>query len=186
MSVISLSKSISEVFPDEINGYRIKPDFRNVLRIFRLLSDPDTSDAMKLTLLCEYFFVNEAPDNAELLFYEFAVPERETESKRDKKRMDWEFDADEIYSDFLREYRIDLFKENPHWYKFLALLAGLNKDCALYSKIHLRFMDLKNYKGEEREKLERAKQNVQIPEILSAAELEEEAAFVDEWSKVGI
>lgn len=43
--------------------------------------------------------------------------------------LDYELDADYIYSAFLGQYGIDLFEvEGLHWHKFLALLKGLKAD----------------------------------------------------------
>lgn len=39
--------------------------------------------------------------------------------------IDWEEDAAIICADFLRFYRIDLWEEDPHWYRFCALLLAL-------------------------------------------------------------
>lgn len=42
--------------------------------------------------------------------------------------LDYELDSDLIYSAFYENYKIDLLDENLHlhWYKFLALLAGIH------------------------------------------------------------
>ena len=38
---------------------------------------------------------------------------------------DWDADAAIISADFLHFYRIDLWEEDPHWYRFCALLLAL-------------------------------------------------------------
>ena len=46
--------------------------------------------------------------------------------------LDYEIDAELIYSAFLGQYGIDLFEvEELHWHKFLALLKGLNESTKL-------------------------------------------------------
>lgn len=39
--------------------------------------------------------------------------------------LDWSADAAIIGADFLRLYHIDLWEEDPHWYRFCALLLAL-------------------------------------------------------------
>lgn len=43
----------------------------------------------------------------------------------EKALIDWEADAAIIAADFLRFYRIDLWEQDPHWYRFCALLLAL-------------------------------------------------------------
>ena len=45
--------------------------------------------------------------------------------RAEKSIIDWEADAAIIAADFLRFYRIDLWEQDPHWYRFCALLLAL-------------------------------------------------------------
>lgn len=72
--------------------------------------------------------------------------------------LDYELDADLIYSAFLGQYGIDLIDvEYLHWHKFLALLSGVNDSTRLREIMGYRCYEKSTEKEEVwREKLRRA------------------------------
>lgn len=72
--------------------------------------------------------------------------------------LDYELDADLIYSAFLGQYNIDLVDvEHLHWHKFLALLTGLNDSTRLREVMGYRCYEKSTEKEETwRLKLKRA------------------------------
>lgn len=72
--------------------------------------------------------------------------------------IDYELDADLIYSAFLGQYNIDLVDvEELHWHKFLALLAGVNDNTRLREVMGYRCYEKSTEKEEVwRSKLRRA------------------------------
>jgi hypothetical protein len=57
MSALSLSKKKDSVMPVELDGCRINPSFKNILRILRLLQDNRFPEKAKCLKAVEYFFL---------------------------------------------------------------------------------------------------------------------------------
>lgn len=186
-TTFTLDKRINKVFPTEVrhNGstFSINADFRNILRIIRMNNDTDVLSLQKPYLIAKWFFNDEFPDidSAMDIFEEFMGAGDEYD-RAQEPMFDFEFDAEEIYASFLKDYSIDLL-EIPfmHWRKFLILLSNLSDESPFRQKIKLRFMDLTGYKGKELLKLMEAKEAVQIPIRYTKEELAEMAEFEAEW-----
>lgn len=180
----SLSKDEAAIFPTELGGCPIDYDFKNILWILDVLSDADISEINRLLFALKYFYIEDVPKDGIKLMNDFISGNNNDESKEgaDSPVMDFEFDAEEIYCDFLRDYGIDLFNTDMHWRKFLALLSGLSDGGALARKIKIRTMDISDLKGKERAEAQRAKEKVQIPIRYTAQELAEIAEF-EKWGE---
>ncbi|MBR5216207.1 MAG: hypothetical protein IKV80_08315 [Bacteroidales bacterium] len=185
-TTFSLSKQKEKVFPDYIqydgNTFFINADFRNILRIMRMYDDDSILQIQKPYLLLKWFFRDEIDEVTGIdLFKQFMGTADENDSQSEQQ-FDFEFDAKEIYASFLKEYFIDLV-DIPflHWRKFIILLSNLSDECPFRQKIRLRFMDLKDYKGEQLVKLQEAKDAVQLPVRYTREELEEMRQFEAEW-----
>lgn len=169
----SLSRDVEKILPEwvEVDGVRVEvdADFRNVLRCIRVLTDPDvkTEDAAYLLML--WFFKGVFVQDAFRLFSEF-VSSDDDEPDGEPPSMDFEQDADVIYSSFLAEYGIDLLTARMHWRRFLILLSGLSEKSALSARVRLREMDTKDLKGKDKAKAERAKRRVALKERISEEE----------------
>ena len=79
-----------------------------------------------------YLFKNDTPSYCDIVhLFAFSSPASERPRQRknsDVIALDYEIDADYIYSAFLGQYGIDLIDiEELHWHKFLALLKGLRE-----------------------------------------------------------
>jgi len=169
-----------DAFPRSITidagEFRVNSDFRNILNILH-------SDNINLAILRD-FFVDECPIDYYSAFLEFINPpdDYEDDDPPGEKRFDYIFDAEEIYSSFMRDYGIDLAEvDYLHWRKFQILLNGLSETSPLREKISLRFMDTSEYTGEKRVKIEKAKARVQLPEIMTEDEIRREEAFRRKW-----
>lgn len=184
----SLSKHKEKVFPNSViearSTFFINADFRNILKILRMLADNSVLDRQKPFLLCKLFYTHEVPLEPILPFYRFLFagnPAEEKDVEREQQ-FDFEFDAEEIYASFLLEYATDLFEVDfLHWYKFKIMLANLSVNSPLAKKVQLRFMDLKDYKGKDKMDLEQAKEAAQIPEKYTWEELREIREFERKW-----
>ena len=130
-----------------------------------------------------FLFKNDMPYRIDLQdLFEFANPKnplpRNTRQTDDQViTLDYEIDSDLIYAAFKQQYNIDLIDvEELHWWKFLALLKGLNG-----TKLG-DVMKWRNYKKDTR-------QNVDVYEELRDAweiqrELsEQEKLELEEFSK---
>jgi hypothetical protein len=88
------------------------------------------------TIDVKYLFKNAYPERCNLrelfVFSRPASPLPRPISHSNIIVIDYELDAGLIYSAFLGQYGIDLMEvEELHWYKFLALLKGLNESTKL-------------------------------------------------------
>jgi hypothetical protein len=165
----------------------------------RLHSDEQVIERDKILMTLKWFYTDKIPSDmneAISLVYAFIVgnpdddpeagandyPKNKKSQKKEKTQFDYEFDAEEIYTSFLFDYGIDLIETNfMHWYKFKILLQNLSSETPFAQKIRLRFLDLKQYKGEQYSKLSRAKRRAQIPAQYSR---EEAAAMKRLLSKI--
>ena len=162
-----------------INGipYSIYTDFRLWMRFeieVRKLKQGQTIDV-------SYLFKNRMPSQCDLTeLFAFSRPVSELPRQKgfsDVIALDYEIDADYIYSAFISQYNIDLTEvEELHWHKFLALLKGL-KDDEVISKI----MSYRCYeKSDEKKNIyEELKYAWQIERIS-----EEEQAEIDKFSNI--
>lgn len=172
MSAFSLSVKPEKVFSHEVelpNGdaVPVDPDFRTVLKCIRVLQEPDAKDSEKLYLLMRWFFKGRAVDDPLAAFLAFVSTGEKPDGE--PPTMDFEQDADAIYSSFLSQYGIDLV-DIPfmHWRRFQALLGGLGEGTALQGRIALRTLDTSKLKGDEKIRLDKAKRRVALKERMSA------------------
>lgn len=156
--------------------FAVNSDFRVVLRILRMLGDPEINEEDKPWLLRRMFFAGKAPAHAESAFEWFVGCGREREEPGGERDFDYEQDAAEVYSAFRQVYGIDLIDiDKLHWWRFIPLLEGLF--CcpnALSNKVHLRHAD--DDQGKQKAALERQKRAVKLQSAISRSDmaLEEE------------
>lgn len=122
--------------------YRIHTSFKYWLRFGQMITDKNI-----LASDFDFMYINEKPESRingflELIaFYKPArILPRQAGDKNGSKVLDYEIDADLIYSAFMEQYGIDLVNSDMHWYKFSALLEGL-KDTKLNEVIDYRTWD---------------------------------------------
>ena len=167
MTDFTLSRPAKKSLPDtvKVNGrdFFIHSDFRTMLKIFRMLEDPDVLDIHKDTLLVKWFFEDEAPENWVEAFENFARCGEPPAPKKAAREFDYEFDAPEIYASFLQLYGIDLLEEKPmHWWRFQILLSGcMAMETPLSEKLRIRRLDVS--KCADKAAAQAAKDRVQLP-----------------------
>ena len=171
MIEFSLSRAPQKALPTTVtaNGgaFDICTSFRVILKILRLLDDPDVIEGTKGYYLKRWFYPTEAPEEWEEPFWWFVRCGEPPAPADGEKNFDYEFDAPEIYSSFVSLYGIDLFETDLHWWKFRALLNGcFRMPCALSEKIRIRNIDPD--KCEDKAAARKAKDAVQLPGNVSA------------------
>lgn len=101
MTDFTLSSVKSKALPSTItvdgSAFEINSSYRTILKIFRMLDDPEILDGHKSALLCKWFFPQEVPDSWEAAFKRFVNGGPERDAGTGKKDIDYEFDAPEIY-----------------------------------------------------------------------------------------
>ena len=161
----SLSRPNRKVLPDTVQTasgsvFSIAPGFRNILRILRMLDDPEILASHKPALLQKWFYTDDAPDDAMTPFYDFLTGGEKSDGRAEKT------------------YGIDLLKTDLHWYQFRMLLTGcIGGENALARKLRLRNLDTSKY--ENRAELEQAKSAVQIPTEMGRTEQKLNEAITD-------
>lgn len=161
--------------------FEIHTDFQYFIIFSRMLKENPKLDDF------DFFYKNEIPFNKEqgfLELYKFAYPKKEVprifdDEQNDNILLDYEIDADLIYSAFFHYYNLDLFQDNLHlhWYKFQSLLSGI-KDTKLND-----IMDIRNYKPNKndspqyRSQMNKLKEMWKIEEPLTESEKQELEKF---------
>ena len=133
----------------EIDGipYSIYTDFRVWMRFSIAVSKMKSTDRIDIS----YLFKNERPTYCNIAdLMTFCRPENPLPRAIRSSNvvvLDYELDADLIYSAFLGQYGIDLVEvQELHWHKFLALLNSLNESTKLREVMGYRCYEKNNDK----------------------------------------
>lgn len=172
MNRLTLSRQPDKALPEHVllsgERFSVRPDFRTVLTLLRLMDDSEIEDRHKGLKLIERFYADcppaaLAPDALRAFFDFIRGPERQSDPEAGK--IDYEFDADAIYASFRMQYGIDLLDPGTrlHWYAFTALLSGLGEGTPLVERLRLRTLDTRKLKGKAKRSAEIAKRNAQPP-----------------------
>ena len=168
----------------KINGieYPINTDFKVALDCFKIIED-DTIEDEERTLAIIYKLFGFIPkDNLELVF-DRAVKflqcgeTLETQKHREKD-MDFFQDEKYIVASFMSDYKLDLSKENLHWWAYINLIQGLTDETILSKIRYIRNYDLSEIKdNKERQKMVDAKNSVTLKEKKTKKQLEDDDFF---------
>lgn len=140
--------------------YKLDLDFRAVLRLIDTMARedllPDARDYLALKCVMKHpRRVRETLEAVKALLFPV------TRKSADKKKItDFAQDADLIRAAFMQVYRIDLYTEKIHWFKFSALLAGLPEGNRYSDVLGIRARPMPaptKYNAEERRWLAKAK-----------------------------
>lgn len=118
--------------------YHLKPDFRNVLKMFDILADKSLMESARIDLALRAI-VKHPPRKIQKQILVFLAA-REALIKPSKggdakeRVTDFDQDADMIRAAFRQAYGIDLYRANLHWQEFSELLNNL-PDGTRYSEI---------------------------------------------------
>jgi hypothetical protein len=190
MIKFSLSRVKHKVVPESMvlpdgREVAVNADFRVILKCLRTLKNRDFTDAQKEAFIALYFFGGINVPNPSHLLGEF-LSDGES-SEENEPVLDFEQDADAIFSSFYKEYGIDLI-DIPflHWNKFKALMAGLGTDTAIGNRVNIRTMSTDKMPPEQRAKVEKLKRSVQLNVMPFSAEEERLQNAVNEALIKGI
>ena len=172
-----------------INGEKCKinSNFRTSLLFFLLMNDKALTQRQKIQQAMILYYdrifptnlLEEAIDKAMWFFR--CGKDLTTSSKTgnsNKKVLDYDIDADLIYSAFLSQYNIDLQDiKYLHWWKFKALMDGLEDNNRICEIIKFRSVDVNKIKDKEQKKYYKQMQKIyEIKEELS----EEDKKYLDD------
>ena len=108
--------------------YRLKPDFRNVLKMFDVLQDKELTEAARIDLAVRCIVKRPPKRRKDQMIVFLAArsalvkPPKNTGGER---VTDFDQDADMIRAAFRQAYGIDLFRAKLHWQEFTELLNNL-------------------------------------------------------------
>ncbi|MFT3982281.1 MAG: Gp15 family bacteriophage protein [Lachnospiraceae bacterium] len=131
--------------------FSIYTDFRVWMRFEMEVGRMKRTDHINIS----YLFKNEMPTSCNIVeLFSFSRPEsvlpRSTGKSSNNIILDYEIDANLIYSAFMEQYWIDLIDiEELHWHKFLALLNGLSGSTRLRE-----VMGYRSYKKDNRRNID--------------------------------
>lgn len=157
-----------DILPDKVEiknrEYGINYDFRTLILINLLLCDNSISEKDKVKQALNLFY-QEIPFDIGAAIermswfnrcgkeIEYKKATKKTTSSTGKRILDYEKDADLIYSAFMSQYKLDLQDiDYLHWWKFQSLLNGLKDDNKLCEIMKYRSIDLSKIKDKEQKK----------------------------------
>lgn len=174
----------------EIEGenHDINSDFRTSILFTQLVEDELIEEKEKIPLILNLFYpvwpkrTDKAIEKI-MWFYRCGKEIRSVKGKKcnnnGEKILDYEIDDTYIYSAFISQYKIDLQDiEYLHWWKFKALLEGLNKDNKICEIMKYRSIDLNSIKDKEERKFYK-----QMKDIYSIGISGEDLELLNEWNE---
>lgn len=173
--------------------YKINTDFRCAIECNRIATDENINDLERGLAIIYTLFGEEGintPEDYEKLLElakKYLSCGKELDIKTNEEPdMDFIQDYDYIYASFMSDFRIDIDKENLHWWQFMKLMNGLSNseigNCCILNRIrNLRNYDVKDIKDKKtRDKILEAKKMVALHKnkpIKKATEEEKQSAM---------
>ena len=167
---------------------KINTDFKVALRCFEVLND-DTIGEHERALAIVYLLFNVIPPYNELNEYtrqsiKFLQcgeePKENAQEEYSKRDIDMVLDMQYIRPSFMADYHIDLNKTDLHFWQFCELISGLTENSLLNRVRSIRTANINEYKGEAKDKMLKAKQQVALPNVMS----DEDKVVWDEWESL--
>lgn len=126
--------------------YPVYTDFKNWIKIDGLLCDKDLPMEKRIASILSLCY-KKLPQNLEdamdgvFAFYGGGFSggsAKKAEKKNSEPLFSFSKDAQMIYSAFYAQYKIDLLKEELHWYQFVALFENLSHEHKLFKVMAYR------------------------------------------------
>lgn len=165
--------------PDEVTvdgrSYKIVTDWKDWVRFYCMLDDPDLRDRDREYIAMQYFTESEPTDSDEAMkaLIKFASGEDMPQAGKSNKQavtkkaacFSWLYDGAFVLSAFRQYYGIDLRTEKMHWYIFLSLFQGIPDDSPLKKRMQLRTTNVSSIKDREhRQNIIKAQNAVALPQ----------------------
>ncbi len=166
--------------------YNIHTDFKVWLSLEGIIFNSELSMIKRISKILSLCYIDLPPSldkalDAVIRFYANMQKGEKISVKagaKGKRSFSFEYDAPYIYSAFLKEYKIDLLKQDMHWWVFLSLFKSLGNDNRLCEIIKYRTMDISKIKNkEERAFYIRQKQIYRLPETRNNIEMDRDLSL---------
>lgn len=170
--------------PTDYEGYLIRTSFRIGIQICLCLQDEELTENERLGIALGLLYGNGIPDDINVaiegLSWFIACGVKQNSSNNHKTLLYWDFDAQRIFSSFMATYKIDLSKEDMHWFKFMSMMGSLGNSTALSRAMEIRGYDMKDLKGKAKQDMVNLKHSLTPPVEYN----EEEKKAMDEFDKL--
>lgn len=112
-------------------NYEINADFRDVMEIMAVLTDPDRTEYTRWLTAINLFFEGEIPSECEYEAMEYLasfISYGEKETKPGPKLMDWEQDAQAVIADVNKVAGMEIRAvQYLHWWTFLSFFQAIGE-----------------------------------------------------------
>lgn len=174
-------------YPEEYEGYPIDSDFRIGIQMMTAMADPELTNSEKARVCAALLYTEAIPPaqtamDGIMWFLTGWDTDNHTEKEKTQKRVvDFDVDQWRIYSAFLSQYRMDLNREDMHFWRFMGLLTLL-EECAFTRVIGFRTQKPpKDLKGEARRRYMEQKRRFELEDPESIEEQEERRRIAEEF-----
>lgn len=146
--------------------FRVNPAFDIILKIQRLFREEKLDDELKteqaLKMLVKSRFklklltFKEKQDLLNLIFNHCVNTKTRPPTRQKTAVLDFDYDAEYIYSSFLLDYKIDLTEAcgKLSWRKFIALFEGLSEKTKIREVMRIRSMEIPQYNGHNQKQIQ--------------------------------
>ena len=172
--------------------YNIKTDFKQGIKFELLMQDNSLEKEEKVQLALNIFYnegdlkkiktKEELEKGIEdiLWFYMCGKEEKTSQKKvkgKQKQIYSYEFDDDKIYSAFIQQYKIDLQKQDLHWWQFKSMFESLTDETQIVQIMQYRATDLSKIKDKtERKRIKELQDLYKLPDMRTEEEKENDFA----------
>ena len=147
--------------------YDVNATYNNILSIVDWLENGELDELDGAIMLVTKVFGIEAPVEQPLVEEALEIirlGKPEEQHKQQVKDMDFIYDHSTIRMDIIREYGIDIDKEDVDWDWYVYAIENLGKDSVLNNKRMYRTVKLSDYKDpKQRKEIAKIKESVALP-----------------------
>ena len=150
--------------------YDIRTNYKYALKCLEILNDSSISKFERIygSIITLFGVVPDEDEIAE--FYEKMIlflgcGETQEQQHSKPADIDLNYDFGYISASFRSDYNIDIRNTDMHWYEFVNLVSGLTEKSVMSRVRDIRNYDLSKVKDpQDRAKIQKAKDNVALPE----------------------
>ena len=117
----------------------------------------------------------------DMLWFYMCGKEEQTSQKKIKGKQkqiySYEFDDNKIYSAFIQQYKIDLQKQDLHWWQFKSMFESLTDETQIVQIMQYRATDLSKIKDKaEKKRIKDLQDLYKLPDMRTEEEKENDFA----------
>lgn len=171
----------------EVKGvkYKINTDYRVALKCDEVARDTNIDDLERGLAIIYLLYGDKGLEDSENWeeLLQIAVKflkcgKEETETNNNEPDMSFKQDWGRIQASFVSDYKIDLSKENMHWWTFYDLIEGLTENSVLNRVRFIRNYDISQIKDQkERNEWIKRKQAVELKREKTLEEIKMDKLF---------